>query len=66
MYAAVSFARHFAADRLDAPFLMALLIGIGAASYAGLAWIANRAAVHDIAELLGVERFRGKHGGSNV
>ena len=60
MYAAVSIARYLAADGLGAPLLMALLIGVGAASYAALVWTVNRTAVDEIAELLGLERLRGK------
>lgn len=66
MYAAVSVARYIAADRLGAPFLMVLLIGVGAASYAVLVWTANRSAVDEIAELLGLERLREKRGRSKA
>jgi hypothetical protein len=61
MYAAVGIARHFAADGLGAPLLMVLLIGVGIVSYAALTWIANRTGVDEIADLLGLERLRGKH-----
>lgn len=66
MYAAVSVARYLAADGLGTPFLMALLIAVGAASYAALVWTANRTAVNEIAELFGLERLRGKYGRSKA
>jgi hypothetical protein len=62
MYVAVSVARYLAADGLGAPFLMALLIAVGAASYAALVWAASRSAVDEIAELFGLERLRRKRG----
>jgi len=62
MYAAVSVARYLAADGLGTPFLMTLLIAVGAASYAALAWAAGRSAVDEIAELFGLERLRRKRG----
>jgi len=64
MYAAVSISRYLAADGLGAAFLMALLVGVGVASYAMLVWTTNRTAVDEIAELFGLERLRGKHGPS--
>jgi O-antigen/teichoic acid export membrane protein len=66
MYAAVSITRYLVADWLSAPYLMALLIGVGAASYAALVWTTNRTAVDEIAELLGLERLRGKRGPSKA
>jgi O-antigen/teichoic acid export membrane protein len=60
MYAAVSIARYLTADALGAPLRMALLIGVGVASYAALVWTANRTAVDEIAELFGLERLRRK------
>ena len=63
MYAAVSVARYLAADGLGTPFLMALLIIVGAASYATLVWAAGRSAVEEIAELFGLERLCRKDGG---
>ncbi|MDH3314162.1 MAG: lipopolysaccharide biosynthesis protein [Betaproteobacteria bacterium] len=66
MYAAVSIARYLAADGLGAPVRMALLIGVGAASYGALVWTANRAAVYEIVELFSLERVRGKFGRSKT
>jgi hypothetical protein len=40
--------------------MMAMLMGVGAASYATLAWTINKRAVDDIAELFRLERMRGK------
>jgi len=61
MYAAVSISRYLAADGLGAALLMALLMGVGSASYAALVWTTNRTAVDEIVELFGLERLRGKH-----
>jgi O-antigen/teichoic acid export membrane protein len=64
MYATVSIVRYLVADELGAPFLVALLIGVGVASYAALVWTANRTAIHEIAELVDLEHLLGKHGRS--
>ena len=66
MYAAVSIAKYLAADGLGAPLRMALLIGVGVASYAALVWTTNRKAVDEIAELFGLERLRLKRGHSKA
>jgi len=60
MYAAVTITRHFAADRFESAVLMLVLIGVGATSYAALAWTANRTGVGELADLLNVHRLWGK------
>jgi O-antigen/teichoic acid export membrane protein len=64
MYASVAIARQFAGSTLGAPLLMALLIGVGVASYAVLARLVNRRGVDEIAELLGLERLLRRQGNS--
>ena len=54
MYVSVSVARYLLAGLLDETLLLMALIAVGAATYAGCAWLTNKRAITEIGDLIGL------------